>query len=133
MQNKTVIRPDRLRRIPKQFSWVDGRLVRDHYLDRCSHPAAALYLFLITVSDAQGLSYYSDQTIERRLRMDCATLAQVRLELVEHGLIAYRKPLYQVLDLAEPIKVTTMSRNRPEDMPKSFGEIMRHIMEGSRP
>ncbi|MEA2114893.1 MAG: hypothetical protein U9P36_05865 [Thermodesulfobacteriota bacterium] len=131
MQKQTVIFPDRLRRIPKQFSWVDGRLVRDQHLDRCSHPAAALYLFLITVADAQGLSYYSDRTIEQRLRMDAATLAQIRLELIEHCLIAYRKPLYQVLDLAEPVQITTIPRNRPEDMPKSFGEIMRHVMEGA--
>ena len=55
MPTKIPIHPDRIRQVPKQFSWIDGRLVRDRHLDRCSHPAAALYLFLVTVSDAQGL------------------------------------------------------------------------------
>ena len=50
--------PDRVRRVPKQFSWLDHRLVRDHYIDRCAHGAAALYLFLVTVGDGKGMSYY---------------------------------------------------------------------------
>ena len=43
------------RHVPPQFSWVDQRLVRDHYIDQLSSPACALYLFLVTVADAQGL------------------------------------------------------------------------------
>ena len=50
-----------LRRVPRQFSWVDQRLVRDHYIDQLSPQACALYLFLVTVADAQGLSYYADR------------------------------------------------------------------------
>ena len=32
----------KLRKVPKQFSWVDQRLVREHYIDALSHPACAL-------------------------------------------------------------------------------------------
>ena len=60
---KTSHLPDRIRKVPRQFSWIDHRLVRDHHIDRCSHGAAALYLFLVTVADAGGLSYYSDRTL----------------------------------------------------------------------
>ena len=130
MPTKIPIHPDRIRQVPKQFSWIDGRLVRDRHLDRCSHPAAALYLFLVTVSDAQGLSYYSDQSIGQRLNMDSCTLAQARLELIQHELIAYKKPLYQVLDLAPPELVIPGSRNQPCDPPQSIGQIFRQIMEG---
>ena len=42
----------KLRRVPRQFSWVDQRLVREHVIDRLSHEACALYLFLVTVADA---------------------------------------------------------------------------------
>jgi hypothetical protein len=101
MIQKVPVCETRVRRIPGQFSWVDHRLVRERYLDRCSHPAAALYLFLVTVSDAMGLSYYGDASIASRLSMDEAMLAEARNELMRIGLIAYRKPLYQVLDLAE--------------------------------
>jgi len=130
MPAKIPIHPRRIRQVPKQFSWVDGRLVRDRHLDKCSHPAAALYLFLITVSDAQGLSYYSDQSIGQRLNMDSCTLAQARLELVQHELIAYKKPLYQVLDLAPPELAVPVTRNQSVDPPQSIGQIFRQIMEG---
>ena len=88
-----------LRQVPKQFSWVDQRLVREHYIDALSHPACALYLFLLTVADAQGLSYYSESTLCRRLSMSQATLRQTRQELIARQLVAYRRPLYQVLAL----------------------------------
>ena len=81
MVQKHPIYPDRIRKVPKQFSWLDQRLVRDHLIDRCSHRAAALYLFLVTVADAQGLSYYSDRCISQRLAMEENTLAQARQEL----------------------------------------------------
>ena len=54
MTIKRVLCPERIRQIPPQFSWVDHRLVRERYLDRCNPPAAALYLFLVTVADVQG-------------------------------------------------------------------------------
>lgn len=73
--------------------------MRDHYLERCDTSAAALYLFLITVADAQGLSYYSDAALIRGLSMAPARLRQARADLVRVGLIAYQRPLYQVLAL----------------------------------
>ena len=88
-----------LRQLPKQFSWVDQRLVQEHYIDGLSHRACALYLFLLTVADAQGLSYYAEPTLWRRLSMSQATLCQARQELIARPLVAYRRPLYQVLAL----------------------------------
>ncbi len=88
-----------LRRVPKQFSWVDQRLVRERYIDQLSHEACALYLFLVTVADAQGLSYYAEQTLCQRLSMSEVQLGQARQALITHHLLAYRRPLYQVLAL----------------------------------
>jgi hypothetical protein len=48
---KHLIRPDRLRQVPIGFNWVDHRLVRENYLERCDCVDLALYLFLVTVSD----------------------------------------------------------------------------------
>jgi len=73
MPHKFPICPDRIRTIPEQFSWVDHRLVRDHHIERLSHQAASLYLFLVTVADCQGLSYYSDVSLCERLDMDAST------------------------------------------------------------
>src|SRR5438132_8443316 len=45
----------------KPGSWVDQRLVRERYSDQLSPEACALSLFLVTVADAQGLRFYSEQ------------------------------------------------------------------------
>lgn len=127
MTIKQVIHPDRIRKIPKQFSWIDGRLVREGYLDKFKHPDASLYLFLITVSDDKGLSYYSDNSICKRLSMDSCLLSESRLRLIQLGLIAYVNPLYQVLDLAPYEK--KIPRNRPGDSVQSIGQVLKQIME----
>lgn len=100
--SKRVLYPERLRRVPRQFSWVDQRLVRDGYLDQCDTRAAALYLFLVTVADAQGLSYFGEPTLMHRLHLEAAELHAARERLVELQLLAYQAPLYQVLALPAP-------------------------------
>ncbi|MCK9540352.1 hypothetical protein [Dokdonella sp.] len=102
MLRKRVLDPKRLRRVPRQFSWIDQRLVREHYLQRCDAHALALYLVLITVGDRQGLSYYADATLCRALSMDEPRLRQARRCLIDAQLIAYAAPLYQVLSLDPP-------------------------------
>lgn len=99
MVRKHLLCPERVRTIPKQFSWIDQRLVRDGHIGRVCHRAAALYLFLVTVADARGLSYYSDAAICRRLAMEESALDEARRQLVQTGLLAYSAPLYQVLGL----------------------------------
>ncbi|MGH8582249.1 MAG: hypothetical protein ACREWG_05565 [Gammaproteobacteria bacterium] len=102
MAIKRVICPERVRRIPAQFSWVDHRLVRNRYIEGCDAHGLALYLFLLTVADVQGLSYYSDASLGRYLSMDPGRLIQARGDLMQAGLIAYQRPLYQVLALDPP-------------------------------
>lgn len=136
MVQKHLIYPQRVRKIPKTFSWLDHRLVSDHYIERLSHPAAALYLFLVTVADARGLSYYSDRAVSQRLDMDAITLAQARNELIRIGLIAYQKPLYQVLALDTPIETANGSAcavhaDRYPGNLQSVAEIFKQITEGA--
>ncbi len=102
MPRKRVLRPERLRRVPAQFSWIDQRLVREGYLERCDVQALALYLLLVTVADAQGLSYYGDATVSRLLSIPPQALERARAALIGTGLIAYQCPLYQVLALDPP-------------------------------
>lgn len=99
---KRVLCPARLRKVPPQFNWIDHRLIRDKHICRCSAQALALYLFLVTVADAEGLSYYSEGSIARLLPLDALALSRARQELIAAQLIAYQRPLYQVLSLDEP-------------------------------
>jgi len=127
MVSKIPIIPHRVRSVPRQFSWVDHRLVREGRIDNCSHSAAALYLFLVTVGDAKGISYYADASIMRRLSMDPSTLQQARDNLVHTGLIAWKKPLYQVLSLDEE----KSAKSEPEAQPLSLKQIFRETLGGA--
>ena len=133
---KRILCPERLRRVPKAFSWIDHRLVRDRHISRCSPEALALYLFLVTVADAEGLSYYSDPAVGRLLDMNESALASARRELCRVGLIVYRNPLYQVLSLDNPEAGLPL---RPRRSPGgngggeavSIGEVLRQAMGGA--
>ncbi len=96
---KHLLLPERLRRCPAQFSFVDHRLVRGGYLPRASVPAWALYLVLVTVGDERGLSYYSEQSLARLLSLPVDEIVTARRQLVAADLVAYEEPLYQVLAL----------------------------------
>jgi len=109
---KRILSAQRLRRVPSRFSWVDHRLVREGRLRGLTHEAQALYLFLVTVSDAEGLSYYSDTKAAEALGMSVSALASARRELLAADLIAYRYPLYQVLSL-DPQQPRAPADERP--------------------
>lgn len=96
---KHIIATNRVRRVPRHFSWVDHQLVRGNYLMKASAPAWALYLVLVTVGDEEGLSYYADRTLARLLSLHEESVAEARRQLLQAGVIAYEAPLYQVLGL----------------------------------
>jgi hypothetical protein len=129
--HKHPIRPDRLRQIPPSFSWVDHRLVRHNYIQRCDTQALALYLFLVTVSDAQGLSYYSEAAVCRRLSINLVELATARAGLEQADLIAYRKPLYQVLSLENQSSPSPVPSQR-SGQTESVEQILRRALGGSQ-
>lgn len=133
MIHKHPICPQRIRKIPGQFSWVDQRLVRDRFIESITHPAAALYLFLVTVADVRGLSYYSDASIMTRLSMDLPTLEGARRCLIAGDLVAYEKPLYQVLSLdSAVVREPPSPRMRPDDEPVSMRDIFKQFLEANR-
>jgi hypothetical protein len=127
--HKRPISLAKLRRIPPQFSWVDQRLVRDRYIDQLSPQACALYLFLITVADAQGLSYYAASSLGQRLSLTSAERHQARQALITRGLIAYQPPLYQVLALdvtpsaVTPSAAPVATEDEPVDIQAVFARI----------
>jgi hypothetical protein len=130
MIHKRLIRPDRVRQVPPSFNWVDHRLVRDNHINRCDCTSLALYLFLVTVSDVEGLSYYSDASICRRLKIDPLQLSSARRQLEEADLIAFRKPLYQVLSLdPTAIPVSAVTEKRAEQV-QSVADILKRVLQG---
>ncbi len=111
--------------MPKSFSWIDHRLVREKHIDRCTHAQSALYLFLACVADNKGLSFYGDKALMNRLSMNQIELDQARSGLIRNGLIAWQEPIYQVLGL-DPVTKETKRRKsmmRLSDILKTAMEV----------
>ncbi len=123
---KHILDPKRLRRVPARFSWVDHRLIRHRLLRGADSAAWALYLFLVSVGDEQGLSYYSDASVCSHLNLSGEQLHEARRQLMERTLIAWEAPLYQVLGVQGIDKAShcgadrnavSAVRERPVDKP----------------
>jgi hypothetical protein len=129
--HKHPISLDKLRQIPPQFSWVDQRLVREHYIDQLSPEACALYLFLVTVADAQGLSFYAERSLCQRLSMTPAVFRQARQALITRALVAYQRPLYQVLALDRDARRSAAERLTPsgDEEPVDLKAVFTQIWE----
>lgn len=123
MVHKRLLRPERMRKIPAQFSWLDHRLIRQARLRECDHSAWALYLFLCSVSDERGLSFYSDASLCRELKLDAPSLVRARQQLVRVDLIAFDKPLCQVLGL-DP---APSESDAPRGEQRSVAEVLSRI------
>jgi hypothetical protein len=91
--------------------------------------ALALYLFLVTVADAEGLSWYSEPALCRHLSCNTKQVDDARAELQQAELIAYRQGLYQVLDLAPVLSVGMPSLRRGGEA-VSIGETLTHMLGG---
>lgn len=128
---KSPISLAKLRQIPQQFSWVDQRLVRERYIDQLSPEACALYLFLVTVADAQGLSFYSERSLCQRLSMTPAVFRQARQALITRALVAYQRPLYQVLALDRDARRAAAERLTPpgDEEPVDLKAVFQQIWE----
>lgn len=130
MITKHLLRADRQRQIPPSFSWVDHRLIRHHHLKGCDPSAWALYLFLVTVGDVHGLSYYSQAAIGRHLQLDPLPLAAARRQLEQADLLAYRQPLYQVLALPQLPGPPPAPAGGRTAQTQSAGDILRRALAG---
>lgn len=99
MIRKEPIIPDRVRKIEYPFGWIPQRFITDGYARICAREELAMYIFLAMVSDKSGLSFYGDKRICSLLGINQQVLEDTRQMLETKGLIAYQKPLYQLLSL----------------------------------
>ena len=132
MQIKRVLHPERLRKIEGSFSWIDHRFITGGFLRDLSTLGILLYLFLVAVSDRNGLSFYHDDRIASLLKIDLPALGQAREGLVLRSLLAYQPPLYQVLSLP-PVPVILPSREersrREEQIARSYFKKIKQMLQ----
>lgn len=115
MSDKTIPRPDRIRHVPAGFGWVDHRFVRDGHIRGLSREALALYLFLVTVANEDGISWYSEEKLCLLTGLESADLSTARRELSSLSLLAYSRPVYQVLELPQRSAPPTVARTASSD------------------
>ena len=108
MDARWLVDHDRIRKITGSFSWIDHRFISGGFIRDLSREEILIYLFLVAVSDRQGLSFYHDDRICSLLKIDLASLGEARENLSERSLIAWRSPVYQVLALP-PQPVSALS------------------------
>ena len=101
---KQPVDPQRVRTMPAQFGAVDRRLVYQKHIRRMSAEQIALYVFLQCVSDAEGLSFYSDDRVCEELHFTLNGLWEAREALMQEGFLLYRRPIYQLLNLPQPME-----------------------------
>lgn len=99
MDARWLVDHDRIRKITGSFSWIDHRFISGGFIRDLSREEILIYLFLVAVSDRQGLNFYHDDRICSLLKIDLASLGEARENLSERALIAWRSPVYQVLAL----------------------------------
>jgi len=132
MQIKRVLDSERVRKIEGSFSWIDHRFITGGFLRDLSTLEILLYLFLVAVSDRNGLSFYHDDRIASLLKIDLPSLGQAREGLVLRSLLAYEPPLYQVLSLP-PQPVILPSREersqRQEEIARSYFKKIKQMLQ----
>jgi hypothetical protein len=132
MQSKRVLDSRRIRKIEGSFSWINHRFVTGGFLRDLSTLEILLYLFLVAVSDRNGLSFYYDDRIASLLKIDLAALGQAREGLVLRSLVAYEPPLYQVLSLP-PHPMVLPSREgrsqREEEIARSYFKKIKQMLQ----
>jgi hypothetical protein len=99
MIKKRVLNPQRVRRINGGCSFIPHRFVTDGFLKSLCANELLLYLFLVAVSDRNGLSFYKSDSIYSRLQMTSDHYHKARDGLIEKDLIAFDGILFQVLEL----------------------------------
>ncbi|MHC4103886.1 MAG: helix-turn-helix domain-containing protein [Planctomycetota bacterium] len=99
MIQKKVLNPQRVRQINGGFSFIPHRFVLDGFLAALGQKELLLYLFLVVVSDRNGVSFYSYDSICTLLELSLDQYLASRDSLIKKDLIAFDGTLFQVLSL----------------------------------
>lgn len=86
-----ILTPQRVRRVPRSFAWIDHRLRSEGFLERLRPEDLGLYLFLVLAADRNGLSCWRLDRIQHAVPcFDHHALVDARRRLVELDLIMFR-------------------------------------------
>jgi len=131
MIEKRPILPDRVRRIEGGFAFIEHRFLRSGFLESLDISQLALYVFLVLVSDRNGLSYYAYDKICTLLRLNLDEYIFARDQLIEKDLIAFDGRLFQVLSLPDKAAEPPKPLRSAADMKTHDPAVVRRLIETS--
>src|ERR1019366_10489579 len=91
------LEPRRIRYPKGAYGWVELRIVTEGYLQALDPNSALTYLFLCTVGNREGISFWRRSRIAQTLNLSLDTVDAALGALVEAGLIAATERVVQVL------------------------------------
>lgn len=91
------LEPRRIRYPKGAYGWVDLRIVTEGHLEALDPSSALVYLFLCTVGNREGISFWSRSRIARMLSLSLETVHAALVALTGAGLIAATERIVQVL------------------------------------
>ena len=131
MIQKKVLNPQRVRQINGGFSFIPHRFVFDGFLAALGQKELLLYLFLVVVSDRNGLSFYSYDSICTLLELNLDEYIASRDSLIEKDLVAFDGTLFQVLDLPQkPLPGSAVSRRSKNENPVPIAQVIEQSLKG---
>lgn len=95
------LEPRRVRYPRGAYGWVDLRIVTEGHLTTLDQGAALVYLFLCTVGNREGVSFWSRARMARTLSLPLEAVEAALRTLVATNLIAATERVVQVLPLPE--------------------------------
>jgi len=111
------------------FGWIDHRFLANAFLSQLSADALRLYVFLVLVANAAGVSWYSYDRICARLQIDVERYVVARNELLRQSLIAYENGVFQVLSLpARAPQHETVSSSPPETLRHGDWQALKNVL-----
>jgi hypothetical protein len=132
MIEKSPLCPERVRKIPGSFAFLEHRFVRDGFWTSLSHHELLLYIFLVLVADRNGLSYDSFDKICGLLQLSLDDYLIARNALIKKDLIAFDGHLFQVLSLPPtPVLQPAPPLHSAQSMAQADPATIRQIIRNS--
>ena len=123
-----LLRPDRLRSVPRSFAWLDHGLRSGGHLARMAPEEIALYLFHVLAADAQGSSCWRLERVQREVPFQLPTLHRARDGLLKLDLLAYQPWHAQASDGAyQLLSLPSLPSPAPKSGGSSIGDILARL------
>ena len=132
MTKKRLIKPTRVLEIQETFTFLEHRFLQQGFFEHLTQHGLLFYLFLVLVSDRQGISYYS---YDRLCSMTGTTLDEyicARDGLIDTYLLAFDGFFFQVLALPHHAVIRRQPQS-PGDAsrggePATIFDLLRHFL-----